>query len=413
MKPIKLAIIGVGGYGDYCLGLLERFVDPESYQLVAAIDPFYEKVPRYAQLTAQGVPMYRTPEDFFAVDRADLVLIASPIHLHKQQCLLALKHGAHVLCEKPLAPILQDALDIREAVAASGRKLGVGFQMSFCDPIQNLKRDIQSGLLGAPKSLRTYVSWQRYDSYYNSPWRGHIRDAQGNWVLDSILTNATAHYLHNTCFVLGDRFDTAAMPEHLTVELYNGKGIETFDTAFVSGKFASGGDFFLSVTHSGDRDVDPILQYTFENAVVTASGNDDSAEIIATFADGSSKNYGAALGEYHVAQKLRTMIAVAADPTLDVPCTPDTVLPHLTMCNAIFDQAGVHPLPADRMEHVSEPEPGLFMRGLADDAWTCFQTSKLPSELGFDWAKQPTVIKLDGYTTFSGAKCCCKEDTHA
>lgn len=413
MKPIKLAIIGAGGYGDYCLGLLERFVDPESYQLVAAIDPFYEKVPRYAQLTAQGVPMYRTPEDFFAVDRADLVLIASPIHLHKQQCLLALQHGAHVLCEKPLAPILQDALDIREAVAASGRKLGVGFQMSFCDPIQNLKRDIQSGLLGAPKSLRTYVSWQRYDSYYNSPWRGHIRDAQGNWVLDSILTNATAHYLHNTCFVLGDRFDTAAMPEHLTVELYNGKGIETFDTAFVSGKFASGCDFFLSVTHSGDRDVDPILQYTFENAVVTASGNDDSAEIIATFADGSTKNYGAALGEYHVAQKLRTMIAVAADPSLDVPCTPDTVLPHLTMCNAIFDQADVHPLPADRMEHVSEPEPGLFMRGLADEAWTCFQTGKLPSELGFDWAKQPTVIKLDGYTTFSGAKCCCKEDTHA
>ena len=227
------------------------------------------------------------------------------------------------------------------------------------------------------------------------------------------MTNATAHYLHNTCFVLGDRFDTAAMPEHLTVELYNGKGIETFDTAFVSGKFASGCDFFLSVTHSGDRDVDPILQYTFENAIVTASGNDDSAEIIATFADGSTKNYGAALGEYHVAQKLRTMIAVAADPTLDVPCTPDTVLPHLTMCNAIFDQADVHPLPADRMEHVSEPEPGLFMRGLADEAWTCFQTGKLPSELGFDWAKQPTVIKLDGYTTFSGAKCCCKEDTHA
>ncbi len=27
MKPIKLAIIGAGGYGDYCLGLLERFVD--------------------------------------------------------------------------------------------------------------------------------------------------------------------------------------------------------------------------------------------------------------------------------------------------------------------------------------------------------------------------------------------------
>lgn len=45
MRQTRLAIIGAGGYGDYCLGLLERFVDPASYRLVAAIDPFYERVP--------------------------------------------------------------------------------------------------------------------------------------------------------------------------------------------------------------------------------------------------------------------------------------------------------------------------------------------------------------------------------
>ena len=347
---------------------------------------------------------YRTLEDFFLADTADLVLIASPIHMHKQQCMLALSHGAHVLCEKPLAPILQDALDIRNAVQSSGKALGVGFQMSFCDPIQNLKKDIRAGVLGAPRSLRSYVSWQRFDSYYNSPWKGRIKDAQGNWILDSILTNATAHYLHNTFFVLGEEQEQAAMPETLRVELYNGKGIETFDTAFVQGEFANGCDFFLAVTHSGDRDIDPVLHYEFENAVVTASGNDDSAEIIATFHDGTTRNYGAALGEYHVAQKIRTMLAVAADPSLPVPCTVDTILPQLTVCNAICDQAEIHPLPAERMERVTKPESGIFMPGLSDEAWRCFEEGKLHSQLGYAWACAPSEIALKGYTAFSGAK---------
>ena len=366
MRQTRLAIIGAGGYGDYCLGLLERFVDPASYRLVAAIDPFYERVPRYEALRAAGVPFYRTPEEFYAEGFADLVLVASPIHLHREQCIAAMRHGADVLCEKPVAPLLQDMEAIRAVQQETGRRLGVGFQMSFCKPILDLKRDIRAGLLGAPKSLSCYVSWQRYDRYYNSPWRGRLRDAGGHWVLDSIVTNATAHYLHNACFVLGDAMDTAAMPVSLSAELYNGKGIETFDTAFLKGRFANGCALYLAVTHSGDKNIDPVLRYEFENAVVTASGNDDSAEIIASFADGTVKNYGAALGEYHVAQKLRTMLAAAIDRTVRIPCTADTVRPQLTVSNALFDQAHVHALTG--MTRVSEPEPGLFRAGFSDEA---------------------------------------------
>lgn len=402
MKQTKLAIIGAGGYGDYCLGLLERFVDPDSYQLVAAIDPFYERVPRYEALRAAGVPFFRTPEDFYAVGHADLVLIASPIHLHREQCIAAMRQGSDVLCEKPIAPLLQDMEAIRAVQRETGRRLGVGFQMSFCQPILDLKRDIQSGLLGQPKNLKCYVSWQRYDSYYNSPWRGHLKDAQGHWVLDSIVTNATAHYLHNACFVLGETLDSAAMPVSLSAELYNGKGIETFDTAFLQGKFANGCGLYLAVTHSGDKNIDPVLCYEFEHAMVRAAGNDDSAEIIATFADGSTKNYGAALGEYHVAQKLRTMLAAAVDRSVEIPCTADTVRPQLTVSNALFDQAAVHPLTG--MTRVCDPEPGLFRAGLSDEAWDCFTAGQLPSARGLSWAGAPSALRLDGYTAFSGAR---------
>lgn len=405
MKKPRLAIVGAGGYGDYCLGLLERFVDPESYELAAAIDPYYEKAPRLEKLRAAGVKLFRDLEDFYAADGCDLLLIASPVYLHRQQCLTAFSHGSHVLCEKPLAPTVQEAREIGEAAERAGVRLGVGFQMSFCKPIQDLKRDILAGALGRPLMLKSYVSWQRYDSYYQSPWKGRLRGRDGDLVLDSVITNATAHYLHNTCFVLGRDMESASLPAELWAELYNGKGIESFDTAFLRGRFADGCGFFLAVTHSGDRNIDPVLRYEFENAVVTASGNDDSAEIVAAFRDGSRKNYGAALGEYHVAEKIRSMLAVAADPGRTVACTASTILPQLTVCNALFEQCDVYPLPAERMEQVTEPEPGRFMTGLADEAWRCFEEARLPSECGLPWARPAQEVRLAGYTAFSRPKC--------
>ena len=61
------------------------------------------------------------------------------------------------------------------------------------------------------------------------------------------------------------------------------------------------------------------------------------------------------------------------------------------------------------MQRVTEPEPGIFMPGLADEAWACFEQAQLPSEMGYDWAQQPSVIPLDGYTAF-GCPFCEKEE---
>ena len=51
------------------------------------------------------------------VSDADVeVVYVSPIHpAHKQLCLLALEHGKHVLCEKPLTLNLKDAKQVLES----------------------------------------------------------------------------------------------------------------------------------------------------------------------------------------------------------------------------------------------------------------------------------------------------------
>ena len=66
----------------------------------------------------KNVPLYRSLEDFYAADSADLAILSCPIQFHKEQALLAMKNGSHVLCEKPLTVEIADALEMQAAAEA-------------------------------------------------------------------------------------------------------------------------------------------------------------------------------------------------------------------------------------------------------------------------------------------------------
>jgi hypothetical protein len=65
------------------------------------------------------------------------------------------------------------------------------------------------------------------DAYYQrSFWSGRIKDDNGNWILDSVASNATAHYIHNMFYVLGNEVDKSAVPVEVAAELYRANNIE-------------------------------------------------------------------------------------------------------------------------------------------------------------------------------------------
>ena len=84
----------------------------------------------------------------------DVISVTAPNALHKEMSLAAIRAGKHVYCEKPLAPLAQDALEMSDAAEAAGVKTQVGFNY-LCNPMLGLAREmIAAGELGEIRGYR-------------------------------------------------------------------------------------------------------------------------------------------------------------------------------------------------------------------------------------------------------------------
>ena len=96
-----------------------------------------------------GIPnVYETVEEMFKHEQLDAVSICTPNALHKEQVLLALEAGCHVLCEKPPGISENEAIEMLEAAKRAGKTLHYGFHYRHRADTVLLKRMIDAGELG-------------------------------------------------------------------------------------------------------------------------------------------------------------------------------------------------------------------------------------------------------------------------
>src|SRR4051794_24292908 len=86
---------------------------------------------------------YRDYEAMLADSQVEAVIIAVADQYHVPACLQAISAGKHVLVEKPLGVSVEECLDLRERVQASGRVLQVGNNRRFDPGIAFAKRFIK------------------------------------------------------------------------------------------------------------------------------------------------------------------------------------------------------------------------------------------------------------------------------
>ncbi len=398
--PVSVVMVGISGMGlHYLMTLLEEF-SPGEIELRAAVDPFPEKSERYPELKEKGIPVFDSLGEFYGSGQtAELAVISSPTQHHVPQSCEALRHGSHVLCEKPIGATIQDANQLIRVKDESNHWVMIGYQWSYSKAIQCLKRDILKGMFGRPVRLKSLCFWPRAEDYYGkSSWLGRKKDEEGRWVLDSPANNAMAHFLHNLFYVLGDHADTSARLTAVTAELYRAYPIQNFDTVACRVFTQEGTELLFYASHVTRPDQGPIFSFEFEQATITYG--EVSEEIIAIDRKRKEKHYGSPEAAHHFL-KLFDAVACVREPK-PVVCGPEAARSQTLCVNGIqesFPEIVEFP---ESMVHKEESEGRWWVEELAEGFYECYTKGILPSEGNIPWARAGIPVDLRDYHYFPG-----------
>jgi Predicted dehydrogenases and related proteins len=387
-RKVSVLLSGIGGYGELYVRSIFEHEGEGRCNIAGIVDPNPYNSSFYSEISTRGIPIYSSMESFFEVSEADLTVISSPIQYHCPQTCTALQNASNVLCEKPMCATVPEALRMIKTRDEADRLLAIGYQWSFSKAILDLKMDVMNGNLGKPKRLKTIVLWPRDDIYYKRGWAGKKLDAQGNWILDSVANNATAHYLHNMFFILGDKLDSSAYPEYVTAELYRANKIENYDTCAVRVMTKDGVEILFYASHAVETVRGPVFEYEFENAVVTFENIDENSAIKATFTDGKTKLYGNPSLE-SPDKKLWTSIDAILGKGM-ITCGPEAALSHTICINAMSESVPDILTYSDDIirikDYPSSKSRIIYVDRLADAMSKSYESSLLPAEIGFPWS---------------------------
>lgn len=190
MNKVRFGIIGVGNMGRaHAFSLLNEVKGAE---LTAVCDISPERLEWAAEQLPEQVLRFSTAEELFTSGSIDAVLIATPHYDHPPLAIEALKHGLHVLIEKPAGVFTKAVQEMNDAAAQSDRKFGIMYNQRTNPLYKKLKELIASGELGEIRRTNWIITdWYRSQSYYNSGgWRATWAGEGGG-----VLLNQDPHQL--------------------------------------------------------------------------------------------------------------------------------------------------------------------------------------------------------------------------
>lgn len=395
-KKVSVALAGIGGYGDNYY--LKKLIDAQEtrFELVATVDPSPQRCSKLAELQAASIPIYPTLEELYSqTGGIDLTIISSPIHFHAPQVCTALENGSHVLCEKPLCATLREAHDMMATRDHVGKKVIIGYQWSFSRAIQTLKRDMISGIFGRPLRMKTLVLWPRTKAYYaRNNWAGAMKDQHGKLVLDSPVNNATAHFLHNMLYIAGPSSHLSAIPVKIEAELYRANAIGNYDSAMIRCRTSNAIDILFYSSHATKQAKGPDYCFECENATISFNQKNDT--IIASFKDGTRKEYGSPNENPY--RKVDYAVQAVYE---DVPeiCGIEAALSHTVCVNGAQESSSITNFSADIIREDDNDSPShLWVEGLDTTMESCFDKNCLPSDIAVPWAQKGKCIDLSDYS---------------
>jgi len=198
-------------------------------------------------------------EDLLEREDIQIISIATPNQLHRDQVIAALDAGKHVYCDKPLTVTGDDARAIAQAVAAHPNLVhGMAFHMRFIAATLRARQLVREGFLGRVYHFRGSY----YHAGYTDPerpisWR-LTKEAGGG-----ALSDLGSHIIDMMAYLLGDYEAVRADMETFVTQRPVGKGsdvmapVEVDDYVCLQARMKSGATGFVDAsrfatgTHDG------------------------------------------------------------------------------------------------------------------------------------------------------------------
>lgn len=180
---------------------------------------------------AHDARAFENLEAFLADPELDIVTICTPSGAHCGPALAALRHGKHVICEKPLETSTARVDELIEAARKAGKVLASVLNRRFTPAMDEFRSAVDSGRLGRLTSASCYVKWFRTQAYYESAaWRG-------TWALDGggALMNQGIHAVDALLHLAGP-----VRAVHASAACLAHQGIEVEDIAVAILEFENG-----------------------------------------------------------------------------------------------------------------------------------------------------------------------------
>jgi len=158
---LRVAVVGLGHFAQ--AAVLPALRRSRSAELAALVSGDSEKLrvlgDRY-RVRRDARVGYDELDRLLEEDGIDAVYVVLPNDLHADAVIRAARHGCHVICEKPLAPTVEESEAMIEACNAAGVKLMVAYRLHFEAANLAAIDAVQRGQLGEPRIFSSTFSMQ-------------------------------------------------------------------------------------------------------------------------------------------------------------------------------------------------------------------------------------------------------------
>lgn len=124
--------------------------------------------------------VYETYQEMLDREKLDVAVVCLPYARNAWASAAAAERGIHVMCEKPVAVNFEDLEMLDAAVKKSGVRLSAMFAMRFSPSIYTIKKQVESGAVGAVAMARAQKSYKWGES---RPWFYRHSEIYGSTIL--------------------------------------------------------------------------------------------------------------------------------------------------------------------------------------------------------------------------------------